>query len=413
MISSKNNGGSSNRIIRNLSLGAFVRDAGQYVIWVIMTVYLNEVRSLSFIDIGIIFMLAGLVSVPVSIMGGNLLDRFGRRSMAVVIPWIMCAISFSLFLLLYSNSEIIPIIGLFIIAGPIQSLQYVTMSSIISDVTSNAERISGFSALRIASNVGIGVGLVLGGFLSQLNYSYVFLMSVAGYAVEGTIYYLQIPETSKSITSGYAVPAEGNRIFIPYRDGFFIAIAIMTSITWFFTGMFESALTPLYMSSVNHYDTFSITMLFAINTAVVIFGQRPVNLLLTKIRDSRRIIVGLVLYATAYMVFAGSSVYLIIGLAVVLLTIGENMTSPATESLITKIAPEDKRGAYLGFNSSIASLINPFRPIFGTVLLADTVKTPSFSWVAISLISIGFAIIFLMVFRSMSSERKDSGLNQL
>lgn len=396
----QNNNSDQHRIILNLSFGAFIRDAGQYVIWVIMAVYLNEVRSLSYIEIGLVFLIAGITSVPVSIAGGNLLDRVGRRKLAVLIPWIMCAISLALFVLVFSGSSIIPIVSLLIIAGPIQSLQQVTINSIISDVTAFSERISGFSALRIASNVGIGVGLVTGGLLSQINYSYVFLLAVAGYFIEGIIYYSGIPETSVR-TSG---KPDGTRVkarfFVPYRDGFFISMSVIISVTWFFTGMFESPLTPLYMSSVNHFSTFSITILFAINTITVILGQTPVNRLLRKVKDSSRIVLGLLVYAMAYVIFAETSVYIILGLSVAILTLGENISAPASGSLITKIAPEDKRGAYLGFNSSVDSLITPFRPIVGTVLLTATVETPGLSWLTVAFISFGLAVTFFVVFRN-------------
>ena len=398
----------TNEILLNLSFGAFVRDAGQYVIWVIMTVYLSQARHLSYLDIGTVFLIAGLASFPIAIAGGNLIDRIGRRTTAVVLPWVMSTISVLEFFLIFNHAGTLYIIILLIAGGPVQAMQWVTLTAIVADVTAISERISGFSTLRIASNIGIGVGLVMGGFLSEFNYAYVFLLSIFGSVAEGIIYYLRVPETSPGAMASPG-PRKREKIFIPIGDTLFVAVSLVIAATWFFSGMFESALTPLYMSSVDRFSTFSITVLFAINTAVVIFCQTPINRILRMTRDSVRIVLGLILYASAYFVFAEVSFYGLIAAAVVLLTLGENIESPAANSLITKIAPENNRGAYLGFNSSITSLVNPFRPFVATLLLTATVPSPDLSWVFISSVTFAMALIFMIAFGTANIRRSRAG----
>lgn len=404
----------SKGVVLTLSFGAFIRDAGQYVIWVIMSIYLNEVRFLPYISIGVVFLIAGLISVPVASLGGVLIDRIGRRKMVVILPFVLSLMSLLLFFLVFLNMALLPILALFIIIGPLQSLDYVTLSTIVSDVTSDAERLSGFSALRIASNLGIGIGLVSGGLLSQLNYSYVFLLSFSGFLIEGFLYYFRIPETHKGLLSGeQKTELHGRGLKVPYRDTFFILISVIVSLSWFFTGMFESPLTPLYMSSVNHFASLSITVLFAINSIIVITFQKPIDRLLLKVRDSIRMVFGLLLYAFAFLVFAEFSMYIAVAIAVVILTFGENLNAPASSSLITKMAPEENRGTYLGFNSSIGSLINPFRPLVGTALLAVNVEQPNVSWITLSLVSVVIALLFLILFRRISARRVKMGYSNL
>lgn len=404
----------SKGVVLTLSFGAFIRDAGQYVVWVIMSIYLNEIRSLSYVDIGLVFLIAGLISVPLASLGGNLIDRVGRRKMVVILPFILSAISLMLFLLVYFNLSLVALLALFIIIGPIESMDYVVLTTIVSDVTTDSERLAGFSALRVASNLGIGIGLVAGGLLSQLNYSYIFIPSFIGFLTEGILYYFRIPETHKGILSGERYSEQQKKgLKAPYRDTFFILISVIVALTWFFTGMFESPITPLYMSSVNHFSSISITVLFAINSVVVITFQKPIDRFLVKVRDSIRIILGLMLYAVAFLVFAELSFYIAVAVAVIVLTIGENLNAPASTSLITKMAPEENRGTYLGFNSSISSLINPFKPIVGTALLAVNIDNPGFSWITLSLINIGIALIFLILFRRISTRRVKLGYSNL
>lgn len=400
----------SRRIILYLSFGAFIRDAGQYVIWVIMSVYLSEVWHVPYVSIGFVFLTAGLLSIPLTTLGGNLIDRIGRRKPAVFLPWILCILSLSLFYLVYYHTSLLLILVLFVAAGPLMSFQYVVMSTIVSDITSESERISGFSALRIASNVGIGIGLVLGGLLAQFNYSYVFILSFVGYLVEGVLYYLRVPETvPESVSMHNDSTGTKKSVVAPYRDTFFLMISVINALAWFFTGMFESAITPLYMSNVNHFSSLSITVLFAINSTIVVVLQTPLNRVLRNMRDSLRIVLGLIVYAIAYLMLASTSVYLIVAFTIAVLTMGENLVAPASSSLITKIAPEENRGAYLGFNGSINSMIDPFRTLVGTALLAAFFFSPELSWLTISFISMALAMIFLMIFKSITRRRLQMG----
>lgn len=389
----------SKGIVNVLALGSFVRDLGQYIVWVIMSIYLNEIRSVGYVDIGLIFLIGGFISVPVSIYGGNLIDRIGRRRVALSIPWILMAMYAAMLLLIQGNYQTYLIVALFIALTPVQSVQYVTFDSIVSDVTTPQVRITAFSLLRIASNVGIGVGLVSGGIISLFNYSYVFVLPAAGSAVEGILYFLKIPETSRNVLEREEELPVKKKIKIPVGDKLFVVISLTVAAGWFFSGMFESPLTPLYLSSVLNYSNLAITGLFAVNTAVVIFAQTPLNRIMEKVKDSNRIIMGLFLFAIAYLVFAYTHSYPVLVLAVILLTIGENAGAPASTALITKIAPEESRGAYLGLYSSFNSLIGPFRPLVATALLSYFLFSPPLAWDVISFVSFAFCVVLYGVFR--------------
>lgn len=389
----------SRTTINVLAFGSFVRDLGQYIIWVIMSIYLNETRGVGYLGVGLVFLIGGLITIPVSIYGGNLLDRIGRRKMAVLMPWILVGMYAALFFLIRDSYSTLLIEILFISVTPIQSIQYIAFDSIVSDVTSAEERVNAFGLMRIAANVGIGVGLVGGGLLSELNFSVVFLLPVFASVIEGSLYYWKVPETAKHVIQPSQASREKIPLLMPFRDRLFITISVMVAFGWFVTGMFESPLTPLYLTSVGSYPNIAVTVLFAVNTAVVIFGQMPLNRLLAKFRDSTRIVLGICLFAAGYAIFAITLNYLILVAAVVILTTGENIGAPASTALITKIAPEESRGTYLGSYSALGSLINPFRPMFATTLLFVTIEAPYETWIILTLLSVAFAFALLSIFK--------------
>ncbi len=384
-------------VITILSLGSFVNGLGQYIVWVIMAVYLNQARGVGYVGVGIVFMVGGLISVPASIYGGNLLDRLGRRRIMIAIPWIMTGMFAILYFSVTYELSIYLVEALFIAVTPLGTMQYVAFNAIASDVTTPQERTNAFGVLRIASNAGIGAGLVLGGILSEVSYAVVFLLPTAGSLIEGILYYARIPETSPR-----AIKREKNaireKISVPIRDTLFITVSVVLGIGFFASGMFESALTPLYLSSVDGYTNLMVTGLFAVNTLVVLVAQGPINRIFYEYKDTTRIILGLSLFAFAFIMFAVTSNYLLLVIAVIILTSGENLSSPSASALITKMAPEDRRGAYLGLNSSISSFISPFRPLAATAILAFSAAAPGDTWIFLSVFTFLVAFLLLAVF---------------
>lgn len=402
----------SSSIILSLSFGGFIKDAGQYVIWVIMSVYLYSVWRMPYLSIGLVFLISGLIAIPVTFYGGHIIDRYGRKRPAILISIAMSIFSVSLFLLVFYHYNLPLILSLFIASGPLQSFDYVIMGAIIADVTPESERINGFSSLRIASNIGIGVGLVMGGLLSMLNYSYVFILPASGYFIATLIIYFRIPETVPEASTDQD-HFKLSQLLNPLKDRGFIMVSILLSMGWFITGMFESSLTPLYFESVNHIDSISITLLFAVNTVVVVVLQKPINRFVLKMRDSTRIITGVMFYAVAFAIFSITAQYAVLIMCVVILTIGENLQSPASSSMITKMAPENNRGIYLGLNSSISSMTSPFRPLLGSVFLTLFVGKPQLTWVLISTSCVAVAISLMISLSLISRNRRMSGLSSL
>ncbi|WP_290705369.1 hypothetical protein [Ferroplasma sp. Type II] len=188
----------------------------------------------------------------------------------------------------------------------------------------------------------------------------------------------------------------GHKIFIPRNDLFFIAAAILTTSAYFVSGMFESPITPLFLSSKYGFATYYITALFAINTVVAILFQNSINVVTGKWKDSLRISSGLALYAVGYLIIGLTPFFPVVAMAIIVLTLGENLQVPATMAFITRLAPQNQRGGYLGFASAIGSLIYPFRPLVGTIILAALIFSPVELWGTFSLMCAAISVIFLL-----------------
>lgn len=393
-----------------IALGAFVRDQGQYIVWVIMTLYLNDIRSVGYVVIGLIFLIGGLIGVPVSIYGGNLMDKIGRRKFAVIMPWINLVIYTLIFGVIQFSYPTYLVEILFISIGPVSSLQFIAIEAIVTDVSIPEKRANAMGTLRIASNLGIGVGLVAGGYISDYSYSFVFILPILGSLIEGMLYYLKIPET---MPDSELIEPGDNKLHIleAFKDHLFISIALTLEFAWFITGMFETPLTPLYFTSHGHYTNFMVTTLFAVNTLTVITMQTPITRFFAGHKDTTAIVFGLVLFAAGFYILYSTLNYYLLVLGVFVLTLGENANAPASFAMISKLAPRDRRGTFLGSFSAISSVIGPFKPLVATTLLALLVYAPERVWLLLSAGSLSLAVFFFFVFRAANRKIEKRSAN--
>jgi len=129
---------------------------------------------------------------------------------------------------------------------------------------------------------------------------------------------------------------------------------------------------------------------------VVILFQNSINVVTGKWKDSVRISSGLALYAVGYLIIGLTPFFPVVAMAIIVLTLGENLQVPATMAFITRLAPQNRRGGYLGFASAVGSLIYPFRPLVGTIILAALIFSPVELWGTFSLMCAATSVIFLL-----------------
>ncbi len=385
----------NNPIVNTISYAEFIRAFGQYVVWIIMSIYLYEVRGLTYVDVGIVALAGGLLSFPASLAWGSLVDRIGRRLVGLMVPTANIIIFSGMFFDIFLSGPTWILILFYVITNPVSSAQYINDGALISDTTGESDRVEAFSRTRVAGNIGIGLGLVIGGIIATFNYSAVFVAPAVGSLIEFILYFYRIRDTRNQSTLEQSM-STGHKIFIPRKDLFFIAAAILTASAYFVSGMFESPITPLFLSSKYGFATYYITALFAINTVIVILFQNSINVVTGKWKDSVRISSGLALYAVGYLIIGLTPFFPVVAMAIIVLTLGENLQVPATMAFITRLAPQNRRGGYLGFASAVGSLIYPFRPLVGTIILAALIFSPVELWGTFSLMCGAMSVIFLL-----------------
>ncbi len=379
-----------NRTVFAVSAVELLRVMGRSGTWIFIPIYLILKRDVPFIDIGFLFLVSSITSIPVSLFGGNLVDRIGRRKIAIALPPFISLIFLLMFLDIYYNLPLIIMYLSFISLFPLGGLQEVTDNVMITDTTIESERIDAFSIVRISANIGFSIGPALSGIALSYNFAILPLIPLIGEIIGFFLYFRIIRET-KPISHN-----ENRLISFPHKDRRFLIIAIVLALSWFSIGPWGYILSQ-FLSAVDKLSYSLIGIIFAVNGIAVISLQLPVNRALYKIDDMTRVSLGLIVYSATFFIFSLTRDVTLLIINVVALTIGENIISPASSSVIGKIAPEDKRGQYYGGFSLINNLIGPFSPLLYEFLLSLFFRGPVILWGIISsiCISLAFIIIFL------------------
>lgn len=126
---------------------------------------------------------------------------------------------------------------------------------------------------------------------------------------------------------------------------------------------------------------------------VVVLTQTPVSERARRMRLTSSLAAGCLLYSAGYGWVGFAEGFASLAAAVVLVTLGEVMVSPALQTMAANLAPEEMRGRYLGFQSLALQLGAAFGPLLGGLGLQ--VLSPRWSaapWLAVA--AVGAAAAF-------------------
>lgn len=391
-----------NRTIQIVALTNVVSGFSRYPLWILLALYLSVYRHVSDLDIALIFLASAAVTSPFSIYGGRFADRSGRRPLLLGVILAMVGGYALLFVSVSFNLAIALIVFALVVISVLNNLEYVGVSAVVTDVSTEEQRLDFFSLQRVTGNAGIGAGLVLAGISSEVYPSLFFLIPALGAVVEFLLYWRWVPESRQE---GEALPQGGRSWFRALRDRRLVVIALLLPLAFLVANQWETPMMPLYLTGRFGIPVAFITLLYAVNTVTVVATQFLANRVPDRMGEGVAFSIGLVLYAVSDAVFWATGNIALLAANVVLLTTGENLTSPYAQVIVSRIAPADRRGEYFGASQLIAGVIGPFSPFVGTFMLGYFAGALYWMWGFLAGACLTLAVVFLPVHRWLERQR--------
>jgi predicted MFS family arabinose efflux permease len=235
------------------------------------------------------------------------------------------------------------------------------MSFISSEITPD-KRKTAFALNRLAINLGMSIGPVVGGILSTTNFHLLFYVDGITSLAAGAFLIFSPWEkhlVSENVEKEESVVHEKVNVLKDKRLIYFLLALIPVEIVFF---QHIGAL-PLFLVTELGYTTAVFGFLTAVNTVLIIFIEVPLNDAMRNWDDRKSLALGALLCGVGFGLMAFTNTIPPIVFLIVIWTFGEMIFFPSSGEYVAKIAPAKQRGEYMGFFQmafSFAFMVGPW-----------------------------------------------------
>lgn len=370
---------------RRLAAAALVQSLGIGLFMASSMAYFTREVDLSANQVGSGLALAGVVALGTSLLGGALADRYGARRVlaAVYLGRGVCCAAYVFVTDFWQFMAVTLCAVACDRAGP-----PVLQALVAAALPERQERTRLLAVVNVVRNCGLGAGAMAAGvaLASDTQAAYQVTLVAIGLAfLGGAVLVLRVPELAAP-TAG-AAPDAGAEQQVKSRvlpDARYLTLTGLNFLLFFFDTMLLVAM-PVWILEHTDAPRATVSVLFALNTVLVVALQIPVSRLATGQRRTTRMLTwtGAVLAVSSLCFAASGSVaggpaVAWLAAAVVTLSLAEVIANSAVWDLSIALAPEEQRGRYLSvFNLSVAG-----QRVLGPVLVTGLLLgSGSLGWV--------------------------------
>jgi len=377
-----------------LALCLFVNRLGMMVL-PFLELYLTEERHLGVDEAGRLVALYGVGSILGVTSGGWLTDRFGSRRVQLA-----SLLGNALLLLVLWRTRTELALGAAILAVALASDTFRPANgAAISAAAGPAVRARSFSLMSLAVNLGLSVGLPLGGALAEIDFDWLFWID-AGTALFAAATLWRFGE--RGVARGRAVESAVPRPAVPspWRDSSFVVVIVLQCATATVLFQFFGAL-PVFLEHDVGLDKAGIGLVLALNTALTaLFGMQAVRWVERR-GELAWFGVGSFLICAGYGV-NGIGHGLTPALAsIVVWSVGEMFFFPLGASFASRRAPAGAEGRYMSAFQLGLALPLVLAPFLGTWLYEAA--GPRVLWASCAGVGVLVAASFAMLLRRVRS----------
>ena len=323
-----------------------------------IALYANQELKVSEGDAGLVLASYGIGAFVTAPFAGKLSDKIGTLRMMKIS--LFCTGSF-LFLYSFITNYFLFLSLTFVWAILSEAFRPASMSFISSEITSDRRK-TAFALQRLAINLGMSIGPVIGGILSTINFHLLFYVDGFTSLAAATFLVFSPLKTHTSAEPSIdekIVTQKRVAVFKDRRLLYFLLALIPVEMVFF---QHIGAL-PLFIVSDLGFSTAVFGLLTAVNTVLIIFIEVPLNDAMRNWDDRKSLALGALLCGIGFGLMAFTNTIPPIVLLIVIWTFGEMIFFPSSGEYVAKIAPEKQRGEYMGYfqmSFSFAFMVGPW-----------------------------------------------------
>lgn len=339
--------GGFGRSVYVVSMGQFVNVFGSGVVYPFATVYFVGELGIAFTLIG-----AGLFANSIArgvgtALGGYFADRLGRDRVMVA-SMALSAIALSAYALVRSATGFAVVATA---AGLVAGLYTPASHAMVADLTGGEDRERAYGLLKVANNLGFGMGFVTGGVLYGIANVAVFIVDGATSGVVAIILLVLLPRTvpEGAPTALRDDLAQWGRAIGEPRLVHLALLNVMFAIAY---AQMQSTV-PVFATETLGVTSEELGTLFVLNPLVIVLFQLPMVSWVARWRRTRGLLLSTGFWAASFaaIILAHNGPRLfgiaMVGTFLVLRTLGEILHSPLATSIASDLGSAAERGSQL------------------------------------------------------------------
>jgi predicted MFS family arabinose efflux permease len=372
-----------------LATVALVNRAGSMVVPFI-ALYLTVERGFTTQEAGRFVALYGIGAVLGSYLGGWLSDRMGavRAQQASLF---LGGVGFLALSVVRERTAIG--FTILIVGVVVEAFRPAVMTSFAERAPARVKA-KAFALLRLAANLGFGIGPAVGGVLALYSYQWLFIADALT-CWAAALLLLRIPAREEPTSSSDTEEVAPRRH--PWRDGSFLVFLFL--VVLLASALFQVFSTfPLYLREAVGYRENFIGLLLSLN-AFLIVSFEMVLIHVVQNRDRMRLAAlgALLLCGGLALISLGKAPWFI-AFTVVVWTFGEMLALPILNVVVAERADKGYRGQYMGMYAMAYSIAFIVAPVVGTSVYAHF--GPHVLWHGIGVMGIVLAASFVALKKS-------------
>ena len=356
-----------------------------------ISIYLYSEKGVPMTIVGSFFLIAALARAGTQLMGGGFSDKMGRRKVMLFAAMGRTLTFLFLAAAIYYQLPIL-VIGIFVILSYGFGAMFMPAAdALISDVVRQKDRVKAYAYQRMGLNLGWAIGPAIGGYLASASFHLLFLMASLFFLIAVFIVLIFIKDSDNSAKKSQF---SFRSIKVIARDHSFLAYGILSFIVFSTLTQTYSTLT-VYSVEVIKITKIQLGYLYSLNGLVIILFQLPGIKLINRMSLTGALALGAMFSGMSYIIVAISENFMMLAMAIIVLTFGEIFFIPAGTTLTSNWAPESKKGTYLGLYGLFQGMGRSFGPFYGGILLDHFLHLPYILWGTIT--TVAFVASFFLI----------------
>jgi MFS family permease len=352
--------------------------------------------------VGLVFASMTLLSAVGRMAGGELADQKSRRTVLVASVALRSVLLTVMGAAVVAAASPVFVCLVLVLSAVARGAYEPAADAMIADLIPPPLRPRAYARMRIARNAGWAIGPALGGFVGDGRFGALTLAAGALGFLNLLLSLRHLSETPHRPGVSRFHPRDLAEAF--HHPLFRYHLILTAGIFLLFAQLLVSVSLDFGVRA--RLSSFELGVLYTMNGVLVVAAQAAVTRVASRFSAGRMLAVGAVVDGVGYLLVGSTGSFPLALLGIAIVTLGEMITLPLSAALAADIAPEDRRGRYLGVYGVFIDVGHGLGQLLGGLGLAAAGVDPLRFWYAVLLVSAAVAAGYLLFDRRLRASEK-------